>query len=951
MDAVAGPRARTNRAAALHRRAAASATAAAAVLDEIRPAPADQRRQYELADRLRSAAALLAPGWAGTDLESLAADAPCGEENPPFVRIGTGAALENACFPALVPLLGSGHLTIDADVRDLRVVGLLRAVLLRLLAATPAGCLLVRAVDGTPAEPHTRSTDAPADHHTRSTSTPVDHQTRGTSTPADPRTGTPVEPDSRVTDVTAQPDPRGVDFTVGTFAPFAALADAGLLPPPATDVAGLRAVLTEAEQWVSPGTGRPRRHDRTLLLVIAGLPESTGASDLDRIVALAERGRGAGLHLVVAGWPVADRPPLPQATPVRLRTSYALLGDPPGSSFSGPGTDAPGGLNCPVLVDDDPGPELIGAVCRRLADRVEAGSRLALAELLPPADAELWTTTSVDGLSTTVGDAGGRPVTVGFTELTPHWLVSGRSDADRSAFLTNALLGLTARYGPDELALYLVDLGDGESFVEFLQTERDRSWLPQVRAAGMAADPEYVRDLFDQLTAEIHRREEAAARGGGQRFAELRDHQTLPRVVCVVDNFPLLLSDRDPVAAEVLARLDGLARSGRGYGVHLVLAGAGDLGVGAGPAPRDSVLGQFPVRVALAGGSPVLMPTNDAAAGLAVGSAVVNTAGGLGGPRGATRGHERLVRFPDPHDAPEVVERLRHRLFAARPEDAVPPVVFAGWARPLLRNDPRMRAAVADRSGAPAALLGRAVDVARTTVAVPLDPVAGRNLAVLGPGRAAASLLATAARSTAAHHPPGTVEFVIAPLDEGSTPQATALAAELAGCQRVSMVDGPGLLTVVDGAGPTYLVVFGVDAPSAVELPVDRLRALLREGPAAGRHLLGWWRTVPPFAGLVEPDGEVGKLAAVAAVDVPGAQLAPVFGRPVHWRPRPDRVVLWDSPDDRGTVLVPFADEADPARPAAGEPGPDRPEADPDPADRRRSRPGTCRVGRGEDRG
>ncbi|WFE95147.1 FtsK/SpoIIIE domain-containing protein [Micromonospora sp. WMMD987] len=949
MDSVAGPRARTNRAAALHRRAAASATAAAGVLDEIRPAPADQRRQYELADRLRSAAALLAPGWAGTDLESLAADALCGEETPPFVRIGTGAALENACFPALVPLLGSGHLTIDADVRDLRVAGVLRAVLLRLLAATPAGCLLVRAVDGTPVEFRTRGTGTTVEPRTRGTGTTVEPRTGGTGTTAEPHahgTGILAEPDRPGTGLTTPPDSRGTGVTAepdtadtgGTFAPFAALADAGLLPPPATDVTGLRAVLTEAEQWVSPGTGRPRRHDRTLLLVIAGLPESTGASDLDRIVALAERGRDAGLHLVVAGWPVAGRPPLPQATSVRLRTSYALLGDPPGSSFSGPGTDAPGGLNCPVLVDDDPGPELIGAVCRRLAAQVEAGSRLGLAELLPPDDAQLWTTTSVDGLSTTVGDAGGRPVTVGFTELTPHWLVSGRSDADRSAFLTNALLGLTARYGPDELALYLVDLGDGESFVEFLQTERDRSWLPQVRAAGMAADPEYVRDLFDQLTAEIHRREEAAARGGGQRFAELRDHQVLPRVVCVVDNFPLLLSDRDPVAAEVLARLDGLARSGRGYGVHLVLAGAGDLGVGAGPAPRDSVLGQFPVRVALAGGSPVLMPTNDAAAGLAVGSAVVNTAGGLGGPRGATRGHERLVRFPDPHDAPEVVERLRHRLFAARPEDAVPPVVFAGWARPLLRNDPRMRAAVAGRSGAPAALLGRAVDVARTTVAVPLGPVAGRNLAVLGPGRAAASLLATAARSTAAHHLPGTVEFVIAPLDEGSTPLAAALAAELAGCQRVSMVDGPGLPAVVDGAGPAYLVVFGVDAPSAAELPADRLRALLREGPAAGRHLLGWWRTVPPFAGLVEPDGEVGKLAAVAAVDVPGAQLAPVFGRPVQWRPRPDRVVLWDGPDDRGTVLVPFADEADQGRATVGEPEPG-PQADPDPVARLQDRP------------
>ncbi|MGX4658162.1 FtsK/SpoIIIE domain-containing protein [Micromonospora sp. SCSIO 07396] len=900
MDAVAGPKARTNRAAALHRRAAATVAAAVTVLDEIRPAPADQRRQYELAARLRHAAALLAPGWAGNALEDLTPDAPCGEEHPPFVRIGTAAPLEDARFPALVPLLGSAHLTLDGDVRDIRVAGLVRAVLLRLLAATPAGCLLVRGVDGT-AAPGTAGTGTDD-----TTVSPGPGTGRAGTAGAEPRNVTVTATDNASTATRNGAPQEARSGTV--FAPFTALADAGLFPPPATDAAGLRAVLAEAEQWVSPGAGRPRRHDRTLLLVIAGLPASSGPSDLDRIAALAERARGTGLHLVVAGWPAA-RPPLPQATPVRLRTSYALLGDPPGSPFSGPGTDPPGGLNCPVLVDEDPGPELIGAVCRRLADQIEAGSRLGLAELLPPGDAPLWASSSVDGLSTTVGDAGGRPVTVGFTELTPHWLVSGRSDADRGAFLTNTLLGLAARYGPDELALYLVDLGAGESFVEFLQTRRDRSWVPQVRAAGMAADPEYVRDLFDQLAAEIHRREEAAARAGGQRFAELREHQALPRVVCVIDNFPLLLADRDPVAAEVLSRLDGLARSGRGYGVHLVLAGVGDLGVGAGPAPRDSVLGQFPVRVALAGGSAVLMPTNDAAAGLAVGSAVVNTAGGLGGPRGATRGHERLIRFPDPHDAPEVVQELRHRLFAARPQDAVPPVVFAGWARPLLGNDPRMRAAVAGGCGAPAALLGRAVDVARTTVAVPLGPVAGQNLAVLGPGSGAAALLATAARSTAAHHPPGGAEFVLAPLAEGSAPLAAALAAELGERHRVSTVDGPGLLTAPAGAGPTYLVVFGVDVPPAEELPVDRLRALLREGPPAGRHLLGWWRTVPPLAGLVEPDGEVGKLTAVAAVDVPGAQLAALFGHPVQWRPRPARVVLWDTTDDRGTVLVPFADE------------------------------------------
>ncbi|WBB57329.1 FtsK/SpoIIIE domain-containing protein [Verrucosispora sp. WMMD573] len=841
MDTVGGPKARTLRAAALHRRAAATVTAATNVLDETRPVPADQRRQYALAERLREAATVLAPGWAGSTLDAVEPAHPAGEGPPPFVRVGTAAPLDDARFPALVPVFGSGHLVVDTDAHDARVAGLLRSVLLRMLAATPAGALLVRAVDAT-----------------------------------------------------------GV-----ALAPFAALGDAGVLAPPATDAEGLEAVLAEAERWVAPDASGPRRHDRALLLVLATLPEPHRPGDLARIEALAERGPEAGLHLVVAGWPPTGRAALPRATPMAMRTAYALLGDPPGAAFAGGGTD--GGLNSPVFVDPDPSAELLDGVCRRIAAQIEAGSRLSLAHLLPPPE-DLWQGTGSDGLSSTVGDAGGRPVSLGFTELTPHWLVSGRSRGCRSTFLTTALLGLVARYAPDELSLYLVDLGDGESFAEFLQTERDRTWVPQVRAAAMAADREYVLDLLDQLTAEVHRRAEASARAGGQRFAELREHRPLPRVVCVLESLPVLFAERDRLSAEVAVRLDALARTGRTYGVHLVLAGEGDLGLGtrSDGGQRDSLLGQFPVRVALPGGGAVLAPTNDAAAGLPVGSAVVNTAGGLGGPRGAIRGHERMVRYPDPADEPETVAALRHRIWTARPPDAAPPVVFAGYARPLLHNDPRYRAAVAGKSTTPAALLGRAVDVARSTAAVPFGPAAGRNLAVLGPRPAACRLLATAAHSTAAHHPAGTARFVVAVPDAEAGHLADALVAELAERHDVDRVDLAGLIAVADSGEPAYLVVFGLDVAPPEQLPPARLRALLRDGPPAGQHLLGWWRTVPSFATLMEPGETVDKLTAVAVAGVPGAQLTPVFGRSVEWRPRPDRVVLWDGPAERGVVLVPY---------------------------------------------
>ena len=65
---------------------------------------------------------------------------------------------------------------------------------------------------------------------------------------------------------------------------------------------------------------------------------------------------------------------------------------------------------------------------------------------------------------------------------------------------------------------------------------------------------------------------------------------------------------------------------------------------------------------------------------------------------------------------------------------------------------------------------------------------------------------------------------------------------------------------------------------------------------------------MPAFTSLLDPESGFEKLAAVAVLDVPGAQLIPLVGRRAeHWRPRPDRAILWDGPDEQGRLLVPFA--------------------------------------------
>jgi hypothetical protein len=587
---MAGIRDRLDRAAALHREAAAIATAAGAALDEYERrtrSATEERSIRELAERLRAAAALLAPGWLGAPLDAVPASTPLGAATrPELVRIGTAYPLDDASFPVLVPL---GNLAIDGDDRDPRVAGALRATLLRLVATARAGSLLVRPVD-----------------------------------------------------------PAGV-----VFAPFRPLHDAGIMPPPVTDLAGLQAVLGEAEQWVRDDrAGR----ERTLLLVVASWPQATDADELARVSALAAAGPAAGLHLLVTGWPpptltgdltgTAASQRLPLATQVTLRNPYALVGHPPGGSFSAsvpPGLAPLAGLNAHVYLDEAPPADLIARVCGDVAGQAAELARDTLGELLPAGP--FWTGDAAPDLQAVAGRAGDTPVTLRISQLAPHWLIVGEPGSGRSTMLLTILYQLCTMYGPDQLHVFLLDFtGDG-TFAELVPAADDPAFLPHARAVGIEPSLADGVAVLRTLVSQLARR---AAAG-----------QTLPRLLCMIDDIgPLTGGAGEAAGAGEL--LESLAQRGGAAGIHLVLAGQAP--------PPPPVASQCRVRIALPGGAAALDPANHAADELTPGTAVVNTASGLGGPRGATRAHEQLVRFPDLRADRAALAGLRHRLWRAGAE-------------------------------------------------------------------------------------------------------------------------------------------------------------------------------------------------------------------------------------------------------------------------------------------
>ncbi|MET8199306.1 FtsK/SpoIIIE domain-containing protein [Micromonospora taraxaci] len=765
---------------------------------------------------------------------------------PAAVRIGA-ASTPDGDFPVLVPLGGGHHLAIDTDARSPLVAGLLRALVLRLVATAPPGQVRVVGID-------TAALGA-------------------------------------------------------TFGPLRPLLDAGVLDPPATSEAEVTALLDAAEQHARAAQHGPPTTRHLLVVVATAAPPPR---ELARLAALTHAGPAAAVCVLLTGHPSRlpgeTAPPLGGTTAIRLDQGYAHVGDPPGVPFSADGS----GLAAPVLLDGDPPPASVRALAEHLGAATRRADALPFTDLLPE---RRWAESAGNGLRTVIGRAGTTPLTVAFDDATPHWLVGGRTGAGKTVFLLDVLYGLAARYSPAELQLYLLDFKEGVSFTEFVPTGRDPSWLPHARAVGIESDREYGLAVLRELRREAQRRAGALKRHGVTKLADLPRDNPLPRIVAVVDEFHVLLAGNDALARESVDLLEELARKGRSYGIHLVLASQSMTGIEALYGRAEAIFGQFALRVALPGGSGVLDQLNDAAAALPIGSAVVNTAAGA-------VGADTVLRFPDAHAAAADLAALRHELWQARPPGSRAPAVFKGYEAARVENEPTF-AGLRPGGRRPMALVGRTVDVHGTTALFLMDATPGRHLAVVGTAPTGADVLRAATVSLARQHAPGDARFQVASLVTAADPVTDDTEAVLrAAGHQVSRLDAVGLrdriATLAGGPdGREYLVVFGMDAaapvlgatdPGTFRSGLDDLRTLLRQGPGQGVHLLGWWRGLRRLADDLGGTQNRDDIACLVALNVPGPELALHLGtHDLAYTPRSDRALLIDRHDQRTRLIVPFA--------------------------------------------
>ncbi|WP_116947117.1 FtsK/SpoIIIE domain-containing protein [Jiangella endophytica] len=375
-----------------------------------------------------------------------------------------------------------------------------------------------------------------------------------------------------------------------------------------------------------------------------------------------------------------------------------------------------------------------------LAERSRGAEAPRIDFLACQPDLPLMSDSSAMRLVATIGRAGHQPVAVTLgdeVDQRHNILVSGAVGQGKSNLLMAIIHSLAMRYPPAELDMHLLDFKEGVTLEPLgAMSDASPSWLPHARSIGLNSDRSYGAAVLAHLVAEFERRA-AIIRGYGDDITKYRladPAHAMARILVVVDEFQVLFDSDDDITERALADLERLARKGRAYGIHLLLASQTLSGITPLLAKQDGIFAQFPVRLALKNSASesqaVLDQNNTEAARLRYrGELLLNL------DFGAVEANRRATVA---WAAEDQLRSLRRRMCDALGADLPTPAVFDGAHAPALADSRAvlhtLRQAQRDRSRVRQALLGTALDVGAPAVGIPMTDDNGRHLAVVGAG-------------------------------------------------------------------------------------------------------------------------------------------------------------------------------------------------------------------------
>jgi S-DNA-T family DNA segregation ATPase FtsK/SpoIIIE len=190
----------------------------------------------------------------------------------------------------------------------------------------------------------------------------------------------------------------------------------------------------------------------------------------------------------------------------------------------------------------------------------------------------------------------------------PHGLVAGTTGAGKSELLQSMVASLAAANTPESMTFVLVDYKGGAAF-------RDFAPLPHTVGMVTDLDTHLVERALHSLGAELRRREHLLADVGAKDLEDYVEgaagdasRTPLPRLLIVIDEFASMVRE----LPDFVTGLVNIAQRGRSLGIHLVLATQRPTGVVTGDIRANTNL-RIALRVTDAGESSDVIDAGEAA--------------------------------------------------------------------------------------------------------------------------------------------------------------------------------------------------------------------------------------------------------------------------------------------------------------------------------------------------
>jgi hypothetical protein len=201
--------------------------------------------------------------------------------------------------------------------------------------------------------------------------------------------------------------------------------------------------------------------------------------------------------------------------------------------------------------------------------------------------------TSTAGLEIPVGFAGNQLVTFDFCKHrveSVHFLIVGGTGSGKSVLLHALILSAIELYSDDEIELYLFDFKPyGNEFKDY-GDYRPR----QVRYVVLGAPPAVAVSVLDNLVHEMKHRAKKFDEFGVKNIDDYNVKLTenrMPRTIIVMDEFQTLMTHDNANSL-----LSEIARKGRSFGFHLVLASQSLSNVQFDTQIRDQIMTRIALR-------------------------------------------------------------------------------------------------------------------------------------------------------------------------------------------------------------------------------------------------------------------------------------------------------------------------------------------------------------------